>query len=308
MIKHLDGICHVYIDDSADTDKAVRDRRQRQDPALRHLQHDGDAAGGAGHRAARCCPRSASIYAHKGVEMRADPEPRDARSGRHAEGRDRGGLLHRVPGADRLDRVVKGLDEAIEHIAKYGSQHTDAIVTEDSARARALPARGRFELGDGERLDALRRRLRIRPRRRDRHLHRQAARARPGRASKASPRRSTSCSATARSAAEAAIGDPRRHVRPGAQRAPRDGARRARSSLELDGIALDSHRQPRATASPPVASAEDRVAMLAPRARRTSRAYEIDPRELAPGAPAIPWTRCSALRARARPRRRSSIC
>src|SRR5688572_5925998 len=47
---------------------------------------------------------------------------------------------------------------------------------------RALPARGRLQLGDVERLDSLRRRLRIRPRRRDRHLDRQAARARPGRA------------------------------------------------------------------------------------------------------------------------------
>ena len=41
-------------------------------------------------------------------------------------------------------RVVDDLDEAIEHINTYGSQHTDAIVTEDHARAHALPARSRF--------------------------------------------------------------------------------------------------------------------------------------------------------------------
>ena len=43
---------------------------------------------------------------------------------------------------------MKGLDEAIEHIAKYGSQHTDAIVTGDTRARRALPARGGLELGD----------------------------------------------------------------------------------------------------------------------------------------------------------------
>ena len=53
MIKHLDGICHVYIDGDADLDKAVRDRRQRQDAALRHVQHDGDAAGAQARRGER---------------------------------------------------------------------------------------------------------------------------------------------------------------------------------------------------------------------------------------------------------------
>ena len=48
------------------------DRRQRQDAALRHLQHHGDAAGGRGHRGERSCPRSARSIADKGVEMRAD--------------------------------------------------------------------------------------------------------------------------------------------------------------------------------------------------------------------------------------------
>ena len=50
MIKHLDGVCHVYIDDRADLRQGDTHRRQRQDPALRHLQHHGDAAGGRGHR------------------------------------------------------------------------------------------------------------------------------------------------------------------------------------------------------------------------------------------------------------------
>ena len=93
---------------------------------------------------------------------------------------DRGRLVHRVSGAPSSPiRMVDGLDEAIEHIATYGSQHTDAIVTEDLQARPALPARSRFELGHGQRLDALRRRLRVRAGRRDRHLDQQAACARP---------------------------------------------------------------------------------------------------------------------------------
>ena len=45
VIKHLDGVCHVYIDEDADLAKAHPHRGQRQDPALRHLQHHGNPAG-----------------------------------------------------------------------------------------------------------------------------------------------------------------------------------------------------------------------------------------------------------------------
>jgi hypothetical protein len=68
MIKHLDGNCHVYIDDEADPDKAVH-RRQRQDAALRHLQHRRVAAGGA-FAPPICCRRWPSMYPSKGVELR----------------------------------------------------------------------------------------------------------------------------------------------------------------------------------------------------------------------------------------------
>ena len=55
MIKHLDGICHVYIDAKADIRKAMRYRLQREVPPLRHLQHHGNPAGVARHRRRPCC-------------------------------------------------------------------------------------------------------------------------------------------------------------------------------------------------------------------------------------------------------------
>ena len=78
------------------------DRRQRQDAALRHLQHHGDAAGGAGDRRQGAARASASIYAEKGVEMRCCPESKAIlqKAGiAKLEGRDRGGLPHRISGA-----------------------------------------------------------------------------------------------------------------------------------------------------------------------------------------------------------------
>jgi len=77
-------------------------------------------------------PRIGKIFASKGVEMRADDAALQYVKGK------------RVAESDYYTewlapivsiRVVKGVDEAIEHIAKYGSQHTDAIVTNDRARA-----------------------------------------------------------------------------------------------------------------------------------------------------------------------------
>lgn len=136
VIKHLDGICHVYIDDAADPDKAVRiadnAKTQRYSPcnAMETLL----VAQGI---APSVLPRIARIYADKGVQMRGDDR---ACALIGAAG------LPSVP-ATEADwateylapivsiRVVEGLDDAIEHIARWGSQHTDAIVTENHSHA-----------------------------------------------------------------------------------------------------------------------------------------------------------------------------
>ena len=135
-IKHLDGICHVYIDAAADLDKAVaiadNAKTQRYSPCntMETLLVDAPIAEVALSRLGR-------VYADKGVELRGDDRTLRILS---ALG------LPCVPATEedwRTEylapilsiRVVDGLDEAMDHIAAYGSQHTDAIVTEDYSRA-----------------------------------------------------------------------------------------------------------------------------------------------------------------------------
>jgi glutamate-5-semialdehyde dehydrogenase len=141
MIKHLDGVCHVYVDERADPDKAVRiaDNAKTQRYGTCNtmetlLVHEAVAP--------KVLPRLARIYAEKGVELHCDEAAarviRDALDGeapaiKPATEEDwRTEWLAPVLGV----RIVRSLDEAMDHIAKYGSQHTDAIVTEDDARAQ----------------------------------------------------------------------------------------------------------------------------------------------------------------------------
>jgi glutamate-5-semialdehyde dehydrogenase len=133
MLKHLDGVCHVYVDDRADPAMAVRiaDNAKTQRYGTCNTMETLLVAEGI---AARVLPEIAAIFRAKGVEMRADDAARK--------------LVADAKPATEQDfytewlapvvsiRVVQGLDEAIAHIAKYGSQHTDAIVTGDSARAQ----------------------------------------------------------------------------------------------------------------------------------------------------------------------------
>ena len=133
MIKHLDGVCHVYIDDKADLDKAVRiaDNAKTQRLGTCNTMETLLIARGI---ADKVLPRLAKIYQDKGIELRGDDAARK--------------LVPAMKPATEEDwyteylaailavRIVEGLDQAIEHIALYGSQHTDAIVTEDAARAQ----------------------------------------------------------------------------------------------------------------------------------------------------------------------------
>ena len=133
MIKHLDGVCHVYIDDRADIDKAVRiaDNAKTQRygvcNAMETLLVNESIA-------AKVLPRLANIYAGKGVELRGDEKSRQLVPDMKPASEEDWYAEYLAP--ILAVRVVKDLDAAIEHISKYGSQHTDAIVTEDEARAK----------------------------------------------------------------------------------------------------------------------------------------------------------------------------
>ena len=132
VIKHLDGVCHVFIDEAADVDMAVRiadnAKTQRYSPCntmetlLVHARI-----------AARVLPPLAAIYAAKGVELRGDPAACALVAAMKPATEEDWGTEYLAP--ILAVRVVDGLDAAIEHIVRYGSQHTDAIVTEDYSNA-----------------------------------------------------------------------------------------------------------------------------------------------------------------------------
>ena len=131
VIKHLDGNCHVYVDAEVDLELALRvtdnAKTQKYSPcnaAESLLVHEAAAAA--------FLPRIGALFAAKGVQMRCDAGAR--------------ALLSALPDANLLDateadwaeeylapiisiKLVKSLGEAIEHINRYGSHHTDAILT-----------------------------------------------------------------------------------------------------------------------------------------------------------------------------------
>ena len=131
MIKHLDGVCHVYIDDSADPEMAVRiaDNAKTQRYGTCNTMETLLVSEAI---APKVLPGINSIYKKKGVEIRADAAALKFVEGKKATEND---YYTEWLAPVVSIRVVKGLDEAIEHIAKYGSQHTDAIVAGDRARA-----------------------------------------------------------------------------------------------------------------------------------------------------------------------------
>jgi glutamate-5-semialdehyde dehydrogenase len=133
MIKHLHGVCHVYIDDRADIDKALRiaDNAKTQRLGTCNTMETLLVARGI---AKQVLAPLAKIYLDKGIELRGDDESR-------AIVPDMKAATEEDWYTEYLDailsvRIVDGLDAAMDHIATYGSQHTDAIVTEDLTRAR----------------------------------------------------------------------------------------------------------------------------------------------------------------------------
>jgi len=133
MIKHLDGVCHVYIDERADIEKAIRiaDNAKTQRYGVCNAM---ETLLVAEKIAPKLLPRLAKIYADKGVELRGDEKSRALVSGMKPATEEDWYAEYLAP--ILAVRVVKDLDAAMAHIGKYGSQHTDAIVTEDEAHAR----------------------------------------------------------------------------------------------------------------------------------------------------------------------------
>ena len=133
MIKHLHGVCHTYIDDKADLKMAIRiaDNAKTQRLGTCNTMETLLVARGI---AQKVLPPLCQIFIRKGIELRGDDETRAIVPGMKPATED--DWYTEYLDAILSVRVVKDLDEAIGHIANYGSQHTDAIVTEDKARAR----------------------------------------------------------------------------------------------------------------------------------------------------------------------------
>ena len=136
VIKHLDGICHVYIDDDADSDKAFRvalnakTQRYGTCNTMETLLVSQSMAG-------EILPRLAAAYAGKGVELRGCGKTQALIDCKAADDAD-WDTEYLAPILSI--RVVDDLDQAIEHINTHSSQHTDSIITESYTRARRFLA------------------------------------------------------------------------------------------------------------------------------------------------------------------------
>jgi glutamate-5-semialdehyde dehydrogenase len=142
VIKHLDGNCHVYVDDPCDIAMAVT----VADNAKTNKYSPCNAAEGllvAKGAAAEFLPIIAAIYAEKGVEMRCDEAAAGVLFANEAIKK-----IAKITLAKEQDwyeeylapivsiKIVAGLDEAIAHINKYSSHHTDAIMTTNHMHAQ----------------------------------------------------------------------------------------------------------------------------------------------------------------------------
>ncbi len=132
VIKHLDGVCHVYIDDAADLKKAIviADNAKTQRYGTCNTMETLLVAQPV---AAKVLPELGRSYLKKGVELRGDAASRELVPEMKEASEEDWSTEYLAPILSV--RVVKGLDEAISHINTYGSQHTDAIITEDYSRA-----------------------------------------------------------------------------------------------------------------------------------------------------------------------------
>ncbi|MFO1425053.1 MAG: glutamate-5-semialdehyde dehydrogenase [Candidatus Competibacteraceae bacterium] len=133
VIKHLDGVCHVYIDDRADPDKAVTVAYNAKTQRYGTCNTMETLLVGEGI-ADRVLPTLGRMYRDAGVELRGCARTRDILPGVKTATEEDWTAEYLAP--ILAVRVVRDIDEAMDHIAVYGSAHTDAIVTEDYSRAR----------------------------------------------------------------------------------------------------------------------------------------------------------------------------
>ena len=132
LIKHLDGNCHVYIDDHADLQKALaialnaKTHRYGVCNAMESLLV-------AESVAKTVLPELAALYSEKDVELRGCDKTREIIASAISASEEDWSLEYLAPILSI--KVVASLDEAIEHINNYSSKHTEAIITEDQDRA-----------------------------------------------------------------------------------------------------------------------------------------------------------------------------
>lgn len=133
VIKHLDGVCHVFIDRDADIEKAVavcvnaKTQRYGTCNTMETLLVDAPIA-------ERVLPELAHIYLEAGVELRGDAATCALIPQAIAASEDDWHTEYLAPILSI--KIVEGLDAAIDHIETYGSHHTDAIVSEHYSRIR----------------------------------------------------------------------------------------------------------------------------------------------------------------------------
>ncbi|WP_084671579.1 glutamate-5-semialdehyde dehydrogenase [Modicisalibacter ilicicola] len=133
VIKHLDGVCHVYVDATADLDKALaiavnaKTHRYGTCNTMETLLLDAPVA-------AELLPRLAEAYARHGVELRGCERTREIVADAAPATEEDWQAEYLAP--ILAIRIVDGIETAMAHIDRYGSQHTDAIVTESYTLAR----------------------------------------------------------------------------------------------------------------------------------------------------------------------------
>lgn len=133
VIKHLDGNCHVYIDDDADFDKALRILENSKTQRLGTC-NTAESLLIARAVAASMLPKLADMLSQHGIEIRGCKET--CSLVKQAKAASEEDYYTEYLAAIISCKVVSGLDEAIAHINQHSSQHTEAIVTENYSKAR----------------------------------------------------------------------------------------------------------------------------------------------------------------------------